>query len=241
MSSNMKSNARIARLAAAARATRPSATPALAALAAALLAVTGCGSGATKTASISAEGGAANAGSTTASSSATTGMGSHASSTGTTTAQSRGGSTRTAPSPAFTEHGGSGTSGSQDESLTQAVAAVKAHGFTPEDTSQYRPNQTLRVLVATRTGSNDGYDQQAFFFVDGRYLGTDASAPSAGITVVAQSDTEVTLGYRLYRPGDPLCCARGGQADVRFQLNDGRLVALDPIPPVSSSSGPSRQ
>ena len=32
----------------------------------------------------------------------------------------------------------------------------------------------LRVLVATRTGSGDGYGQQAFFFLDGHYLGTDA-------------------------------------------------------------------
>jgi hypothetical protein len=121
------------------------------------------------------------------------------------------------------------------------VAVLKAHGYTPADTSQYRSAQTLRVLVGTRTGSGDGYAQQAFFFLDGRYLGTDASAPSAGIDVVAQSDTEVTLGYRLYRPGDPLCCARGGQADVRFQLNDGRLSALDPIPPVESSTGASRR
>jgi hypothetical protein len=121
------------------------------------------------------------------------------------------------------------------------VAVVKAHGYTPSDTSQYHPNQTLRVLVATRTGSADGYAQQAFFFVGDRYIGTDASAPSAGIRLVSQGDTEVALAYRLYRPGDPLCCARGGEATVRFQLNNGRLVALDPIPPVSSSTGTSRQ
>jgi hypothetical protein len=118
---------------------------------------------------------------------------------------------------------------------------MRAHGYTASDTSDYHPDQTLRVLVGTGTHSNDGYDKQAFFFVDGRYLGTDAARPSAQISVVSQSDTEVTLAYRLYHSGDPLCCPGGGQARVRFQLNNGRLEPLDPIPPVASSTGTSRQ
>jgi hypothetical protein len=117
---------------------------------------------------------------------------------------------------------------------------VKAHGFTANGTSDYHPDQTLRVLTATRTGSGDGYAQQAFFFVDNRYIGTDTSQPSAGVKVVAQGDTEVTLAYPLYRPHDPLCCPGGGQATVRFQLNNGRLVPLGTIPPASSTTGLSR-
>ncbi|HEY2535949.1 MAG TPA: LppP/LprE family lipoprotein [Solirubrobacteraceae bacterium] len=146
-------------------------------------------------------------------------------------------STRTATAPAFTEKGeGAGTEG-----LAGAAAIVRAHGYTPGETSDYHPSQTLRVLVGTGSHSNDGYDKQAFFFVDGHYLGTDASRPSAQISVVSQNDTEVTLAYQLYRPNDPLCCPGGGTAHVRFQLNNGRLVSLDPIPPVSSSTGTSRQ
>ncbi len=146
-------------------------------------------------------------------------------------------STRTATAPAFAEKAESaGTEG-----LAGAQAVVRAHGYTAGETSDYHPNQTLRVLVGTGSHSNDGYDKQAFFFVDGHYLGTDASRPSAQISIVSQSDTEVTLAYQLYRPNDPLCCPGGGTAHVRFQLNNGRLVPLDPIPPVSSSSGTSRQ
>jgi hypothetical protein len=118
---------------------------------------------------------------------------------------------------------------------------VRAPGYPASDTSDYHPNQTLRVLVGTGSHSNDGYDKQAFFFVDGHYIGTDASRPSAQIGVVSQSDTEVTLAYQLYRPNDPLCCPGGGTAQVRFQLNNGRLVPLDPIPPVNSTTGTSRQ
>ena len=117
-----------------------------------------------------------------------------------------------------------------------AVPVVRAHGYTPEDTSDYHPNQTLRVLIGTRTGSADGYDQRAFFFLDGHYIGTDASQPSASVRVVSQSDTEVTLAYALYRSHDPLCCPSGGQATVHFQLNDGQLVPLEPIPPASSTA-----
>jgi hypothetical protein len=97
------------------------------------------------------------------------------------------------------------------------------------------------VLVGTNAGSGDGYDQRAFFFLDGKYIGTDSSQPSAGIHVVSQSDTEITLAYTLYRPHDSLCCPGGGQARVRFQLNNGKLTPLDPIPPINSTTGTSRQ
>jgi hypothetical protein len=149
--------------------------------------------------------------------------------------------TRTAPAPAFTETGtqsGAVASGAQAEA---AAAVVTAHGYTPTDLSDYHPTQTLRVLVGTRTGSADGYAQRAFFFLDGRYLGTDSSQSSASIHVVSQSDTEVALAYALYRSHDPLCCPSGGQAVVHFQLNNGTLVPLQPLPPVSSPSGLARQ
>jgi hypothetical protein len=144
-------------------------------------------------------------------------------------------STRSAPEPAFTqgEAKAEGTSG--------AAAIVRAHGYTPNDTSQYHSDQTLRVLVGTRTGSADGYAQQAFFFVDGRYLGTDTKLPSATIKVVGQADTEVTLGYTLYRKDDALVDPSGGEARVTFQLNNGKLVALQKIPPAASNTGLSRQ
>src|SRR6266566_2159598 len=144
-------------------------------------------------------------------------------------------STRSAPEPEFTqrEHKSAGA--------LAAAAVVRAHGFSPVNTSDYHPSQALTLLIGVRTGSGDGYGQQAFFFVNGRYIGTDAIAPSAALSVVSQSDTEVTLAYPLYRASDPLCCPSGGHSRVRFQLNNGKLSALDPIPPVTSHHGFSRQ
>jgi hypothetical protein len=144
-------------------------------------------------------------------------------------------STRTAPEPAFAQPGAGA------EGLSAATAVVRAKGFTASDTSTYHPGQTLRVLIGTRTGSGDGHGQQAFFFVNGRYVGTDSSQPSATLRVTGESDTQVTLAYPLYRKSDPLCCPSGGQATVRFQLDNGRLTPLDPIPPANSSAALSRQ
>jgi hypothetical protein len=160
----------------------------------------------------------------------------------TTSATGQGTSTtRTAPAPAFTD---TGTQSSEAAANTEAGAAadiVTAHGYTPIDISDYHPNQTLRVLIGTRAGSTSEHTQHAFFFLDNRYIGTDAAQPSASIQVVAQSDTEVTLAYALYRPHDPLCCPSGGQATVHFQLNDGQLVPLEQLPPASSATGLARQ
>lgn len=200
-------------------------------LAVGVVALPGCGSGGTETVSVSS---ATPSGTATKPTPTQSTLPSSPSTKTTTTGASTTEATRTSTAPAFTKEAG----GSED--LSGAVAVVKAHGFTPNNTSDYRADQTLRVLTATRTGSGDGYAQQAFFFVGGRYIGTDTSQPSAGVKVVAQSDTEVKLAYPLYRPHDPLCCPGGGQATVRFQLNNGRLVPLGTIPPSSSATGLSR-
>lgn len=199
-----------------------------------VLTVAGCGSGTTKTVSVSS---AVTPGTATKSTPAQSTMPSPSSSKTTTTpATTTGGveASRTTTAPAFTKEA------TNSGGLDGAITVVKAHGFTPNATSDYHPDQTLHVLTATRTGSGDGYAQQAFFFVGDRYIGTDTSQPSAGVKVVSQGDTEVTLAYPLYRPHDPLCCPGGGRATVRFQLNNGRLVALGTIPPASSTTGVSR-
>jgi hypothetical protein len=143
--------------------------------------------------------------------------------------------THAAPEPAFTQHE------TKAEGPSAAAAVVRERGFTPNNTSEYHSDQALRVLVGTRTDSGDGYGQQAFFFVNGRYIGTDTKQPSATLKVVSQSDTEATLAYPLYRKSDPLSSPSGGEARVTFQLNNGKLVPLSKIPPAESSSGFSRQ
>src|ERR1700722_1184412 len=208
--------------------------PLLLAMAAVVLATGGCGSSGTKTVSVSSalpsEGATqrtSTTGTTKSSPTTTTPPGTTTSTNGTGGVET----TRTSSAPAFTKESTGG-----GEGLGAAVALVKAHGYTAGETSTYRPEETLRVLVGTRTGSSDGYGQQAFFFVDGHYLGTDTSEPSASVKVVGQSDTEVTLAYPVYKAGDPLS-KPSGEKTVRFQLNNGRLVPLGQIPSASTRNG----
>jgi len=194
----------------------------------------GCGSS-TKTVSVAGVPPASAPGATGASSASTASTPANSTAPATTPSSStQQTSTRSAPEPAFTQQGSSAAG------LSAAMAVLRAKGFTANNAAEYHPNQSLRVLVGTRTGSGDGYGQQAFFFVNGHYIGTDTSQPSAKLRVVGQGDTEVTLEYPLYRKNDPLCCPGGGTAHVRFQLNNGRLTPLDPIPPASSPTGVSR-
>jgi hypothetical protein len=207
--------------------------PLLLATAAVALASSGCGSSDTKTVSVSSalpsEGATqrtTTTGTTKSSPTTTTPPSTTTNTDGTGGVET----TRTGSAPAFTKESTDG------EGLGTAVALVKAHGYTAGETSTYRPEQTLRVLIGTRTGSSDGYGQQAFFFVGGRYIGTDTSEPSSSVKVVGQSDTEVTLAYPVYKAGDPLG-KPSGEKTVRFQLNNGRLVALGPIPAASARNG----
>jgi hypothetical protein len=219
---------------------KPTARPTILALCLAGAALLGgCGSS-TKTVSAAGEPASSQSATQPATGTATTTT--STTTTGTTTSPSTGTgggtpaptTTRTAPEPAFTKQE------THAEGVGAAAELVRARGYTPNDTSEYHANQTLRVLVGTRTGSADGYGQQAFFFVDGRYIGTDTKEPSATVKVLSQGETEVTLAYPLYRPGDPLGSPSGGQATVRFQLDDGKLTPIGPIPPASSSSALSR-
>jgi hypothetical protein len=160
--------------------------------------------------------------------------------TTTPTAQSTS-ATRTAPAPAFTKTSTQTGEAAANAEANAAADVVTAHGYTPTDISDYHVNQTLRVLIGSHAGSSDAHEQRAFFFLGNRYLGTDSSQASGSIQVISQSDTEVALAYALYRPHDSPCCPSGGQATVHFQLNDGQLVPLQPIPPASSSTGLARQ
>lgn len=197
---------------------------------AALCVIAGCGSG---TKAVSAKESSAENPASSSSTSSTSTSTSSTSKAATVTKTVTATSTRTSSAPAFTKPEAS------SQVLEGAVAAVKSQGYTPNDTSEYRPEQTLRVLTATRAGSGGSYEQRAFFFVDGRYIGTDSSQPSGSVKVLSQSATSVTLSYGLYRSGESPCCP-SSQATVRFELNNGQLQAVDPIPPAHSSSGLSR-
>jgi serine/threonine protein kinase len=115
--------------------------------------------------------------------------------------------------------------------LSDARKAVLAKGYTPSDDSAYAQGNAVNVIIGTATGSSDGYNQLAFFFANGKLLGTDTSQPSATIALITASSDVVRLRYAIYAPADAPCCSSQPPADVRYRWDGTKLRALDPIPP----------
>ncbi len=156
----------------------------------------------------------------------------HTTPSSTTTATTTRSTPATPPSTATAPASATGSTGD----LAAAEASVKRRGYTPAVTYTFHPDSTLGVIVGTRqTG-----EEQAFFFVRGRYIGTDTRDPSAGISVVGQDDTSVTLRYALYAPGAPLTQPTGS-ANVTYALDNGTLEPQDPIPSSSTTAPQSRR
>jgi len=142
--------------------------------------------------------------------------------TGTTAPSSGGESSSSGGAPAFVEPEKS------SGGLAGAQATLRAHGFTAVETSTYKPQQTLRVLVGSGSGG-----ENAFFFIGDRYIGTDSKTPSTHVAVVAQHEGAVTLRYTLFNAGQP-----AGSATVTFQLENGSLQAQQQIPaPAARTQG----
>jgi hypothetical protein len=120
--------------------------------------------------------------------------------------------------------------GGQIVTLSQAEAVVQAQGYTPVNSDGFTNDNRLKVILATATGSADGYQQLAFFFADGRYLGNDSKDPSAGISLSDQTNDTVTLQYAVYAPGDPLSAPSQPSQTARFRYDGSRLTTLDPLP-----------
>ncbi len=112
-----------------------------------------------------------------------------------------------------------------------AAAVVRAQGYVVDRPSDWTPGNALNALTATARGSADGYNQRAFLFARGRFLGVDAPEPSAQLRLVWSNGETVALLYLLYRGSDALCCPTGGGAIVRFHWNGHRLQTMGRIPP----------
>ncbi len=178
---------------------------------------------------------------TTASASSTTRSSTSSSSTATststlTTTEASITAARTSSAPAFV-----GPTQSGGAALHAAVATLEGQGYAPTEPAQFHPSQTLEAMVGRKQSQAEGQPQErAFFFLNGKYLGTDASVPSAAISIVSEADTEVTLGYALYSRHGSQWQPTGGRAKVTFQLNNGKLVALQSIPPAHPGRGAGR-
>ena len=121
-----------------------------------------------------------------------------------------------------------GPTKAQREALKNAVAVVRAKGYTTLKQSDYDPKATLRVLIGRPVGDAAG-GNRAFFFMKDAFLGNDALNPSTKLTVAKTGKVTVTLSYGVYETGDT-SGAPSGRKKVRFRLEGTRIHALDTIP-----------
>jgi LppP/LprE lipoprotein len=86
------------------------------------------------------------------------------------------------------------------------------------------------ALIPTAMGTGSS-PVQALMFHYGDYVGspTGSGVGYLGFSKEKTTDRTVVLIYRATR-GSCGACDDATYADVRYQLQDGRIVALDPIP-----------
>jgi hypothetical protein len=125
-------------------------------------------------------------------------------------------------------------------SLQAAEQVLDARGYAPLGERDWRPDQSLKVLLGV-SRSADPRAEQAFFFVGDTFIGTDTKDPSASIEVASQDGDSVTLSYGLYRPADQIDVPTGGTAEVTYTWNGTRLVPQGPIPAASPAAPLSRR
>ena len=118
----------------------------------------------------------------------------------------------------------------QREERRQAADEVRRAGYSPVDLRDYRHDHLLRVLIGEPVGTTPP-GLRAFFFVDGEYIGQDATAPSAKLRAGRQREREITLVYTLYKTGNRACCPKGGDTRVHFRWTGDALEPQEPIPP----------
>lgn len=127
--------------------------------------------------------------------------------------------------------------GAQREERRRAADEVRRQGYTPVALDDYKADHRLRVLIGKPVGSTPP-GMRAFFFVDDEYIGQDATTASGKIRAGRQLEREITIVYRLYRPGNQVCCPKGRETRVHYRWNGEALEPREPIPPAAERLPP---
>lgn len=124
-----------------------------------------------------------------------------------------------------------GAAGTKDPALRQALSFIHRGGcaYAPA-TSMWMRDWNFNALSGP-CRSADGYDQRAWFFVRGRFVGNDAPTPSREVIGLWRDGNTIAFLYVLYRRWDANCCPTGGGKVVRFRWNGHQVVRLDRLPP----------
>ncbi len=118
------------------------------------------------------------------------------------------------------------TTDAAQEERAAAADLVASRGFKVVRLDDYDPEATLRVLI----GRSDSGSEFAFFFAGGDYLGNDSTDPSADVSVQSTADSEVTLQYGIFQPGDAPDMPTGVPVLIHFSWDGTELTPLEALP-----------
>jgi len=117
---------------------------------------------------------------------------------------------------------------------------IEARDFDPTGAPaavELGPGEFFIAHRAICVDSVDGACQSVFFFVNDRFVATDADNPWFGIAdPEATAAGEILLSYVNYLPEDPLCCPSGEPIEITFTW-DGSSLVSSAIPPGDQQHG----
>lgn len=109
-------------------------------------------------------------------------------------------------------------------------------GSTPNATVQTAAGDTLAAWITTATQSQDGHNQLVFFFLNGKYLGTDTAKPSLEITNAKAVGNSIAVTYPVYKKNDSFANPTGTPVTITYTWNGSTLVPNKPYPKQFQSS-----
>lgn len=112
--------------------------------------------------------------------------------------------------------------------VEQAIAGLGDGGWA-ETARGYTGDCRLHWVQVAVTGAASDRPQQVLFFDHDTPLGSATPQPRPYISVTSAGDDSASVQYQ-WRQGQDAACCPTGIGTVRFQIVDGKLEALDPIP-----------
>ncbi|QQE79866.1 LppP/LprE family lipoprotein [Alicyclobacillus sp. SO9] len=130
----------------------------------------------------------------------------------------------------------SGTTTSQSSFMSEIALmkkkgySVKANKATPNASVKTASGSTLTAWIAIAAKSQDGYNQLVFFFLNGKYLGTDTAKPSISITSAKAVGHGIAVTYPVYNKNDSFANPTGTPVTITYTWKNSKLVPNKPYP-----------
>jgi len=100
---------------------------------------------------------------------------------------------------------------------------------TPNASVQTASGETLSAWIGEKMAS-DGHNQFVFFFLNGKYLGTDTAKPSLEITSAKAVGNGIAVTYPVYMKNDSFADPTGTPVTITYTWNGSKLIPNKPYP-----------